>query len=194
MTTIPIVTDNIGTVVAAMRPINIDYGQPMLDYMAVKAANTDPDEAPFYIYGHRMEINNRLLEKDKDSVHKYQKYPLVALRLDIPEEVDKGIWHYSLNILIANYNDAKWNSEERTENIFKPVLYPLYERFMEELKNSGLFFWEGNQDYPDHTKIDRHFFGTASDEGNVKRIFDDPIDAIEIVGLKINSRPKNLNC
>lgn len=197
--TVPIVTDDIGTVVSRMRPINDadDYGQGMINYLdSINASASNRLLMPFYMHGHRKEINKRLLDKTKDSVFKNQKYPLIALRQDIPEQVEKGIWHYSLNILIANYNDRKWNSEERKENIFKPVLYPLYERFLAELGRSGLFFWpaNGNLDYPEHTKVDRPFFGTEDQEGNVKNIFDDPIDAIEIIGLKVNQRSKNLNC
>jgi hypothetical protein len=207
MMTKPIIVDDIGTVVARMRPVGIKYGRPMVEYMA-RIGNPEVvfDETfdytfqnanmvlmPFYMYGHRMEINKRLLDKDKDKVYKYQKYPLIALRLDIPETVDKGIWSYSLNVLIMNFTDKKWNAEERYEHIFKPVLYPLYQRFLQEIADCGLFQWEGNLLTPDHTKIDRPFWGTASDEGNVKHIFDDPIDAIEIQGLKL-LRQENLNC
>lgn len=204
---IPTVADDIGTVVEAMRPIDISYGRPMIEYMARIAnpavvfdetfdytfQNANMLLMPFYMYGHRLEIANRLLQKDKDKVYKNQKFPLIALRMDIAEEVSKGVWSHSLNILIANYTDKKWNAEERMENIFLPVLYPIYKRFIYEVQNSGLFTWPGNQDFPEHTKIDRPFWGTENQEGNVKNIFNDPIDAIEIIGLKLNSTRKS-NC
>ena len=206
---IPVVADDIGEVVAAMRPIGIKYGKPMVEYMArINNPSTTFDETfdytyqnanmlmmPFYMYGHRAEIAKRLLDKEKDKVYKFQKYPLIALRMDIQELVSKGIWSYTLNIAILNFTDKKWNAEERMVNIFKPVLYPIYERFMEELRNSDRFFWPGNQDYPEHTVILRPFWGTENQEGNVKNIFNDPIDAIEITGLRLNQRVKNnLNC
>jgi hypothetical protein len=205
---VPKVVDDIGIVVSRMRPIGISYGEGMVEYMAsIDNPSTTFDETfdytyqnanmllmPFYMFGHRIEIAKRLLDKDKDKVFKNQKYPLIALRMDIQESVSKGVWSYTLNLLIANYTDKKWNAEERMENIFKPVLYPIYERFMRELQFSGLFFWPGNQDFPEHTKVDRPFWGTDNQEGNVKNIFNDPIDAIEIIGLKLNSRSKNLNC
>lgn len=202
---IPVVVDDIGEVVAKMRPIGIKYGKPMVEYMAsINNPSTTFDETfdytfqnanmllmPFFMAGHRMEIANRLTAKDKDKVFKYQKYPLIALRMDIQESVANGIWSYSLNIAILNYADKKLNAEERMEKVFKPVLYPIYERFMEELRNSSKFFWKGNQDYPEHTVILRPFWGTENQEGNVKNIFNDPIDAIEITGLKLNQRVKN---
>lgn len=203
----PVVVDDIGTVISRMRPINISYGEGMVEYMArisnpavvfdetfdYTFQNANMLLMPFYMFGHPVEIAKRLVDKDKNR-QSAQKYPLIALRMDIQETVSKGIWSYSLNLLIANYNDKKWNAEERMENIFKPVLYPIYERFMQELQNSGLFFWPGNLDYPEHTKVDRPFWGTESQQGNVKNIFNDPIDAIEIIGLKVNQRRKDLNC
>jgi len=203
----PRVVNDIGTVIERMRPINISYGEPMVEYMASIAnpavvfdetfdytfSNANMLLMPFYMYGHPVEIAKRLTDKDKNR-QSNQKYPLIALRMDIVETVSKGIWSYSLNILIANYNDKKWNAEERMSNIFEPVLYPIYERFMQELQRSGLFFWTGNLDYPEHTKVDRPFWGTEGTQGNVKNIFNDPIDAIEIIGLKVNQRVKDLNC
>jgi hypothetical protein len=192
----PVVTDDIGTVISRMRPIGISYGTGMVEYMARIAnpavtfdhtfdytfQNANMLLMPFYMYGHPLEIANRLLDKDKDRVYKYQKYPLIALKMDFEEPIKNGVKSLSLNLAILNFTDKKWNAEERMANIFKPVLYPIYERFMTELQNSGLFFWPGNQDYPEHTKIDRPYWGTANQQGNVKNIFNDPIDAIEIIG------------
>lgn len=202
---IPVVVDDIAEVVAKMRPIDLSYGKPMIEYMySIGNPGSTFDKTfdytfqdknmvlmPFFMAGHRMEISKRLTDKDKDKVFKYQKYPLIALRMDIQESVAKGIWSYSLNIAILNYADRKLNAEERMEKVFKPVLYPIYERFMEELRNSTKFFWSGNQDYPEHTVILRPFWGTENQEGNVKNIFNDPLDGIEIVNLKLNQRVKN---
>lgn len=181
------ITDDIGAVVAAMRPIDLSYGQPMLDYLAARTT-TEENKAlmPFYMYGHRLEIANRLLEKTDDPVYKYQKYPLIALRMDIPEwyEPDR-ILHYKLNLVIVAFTDQKWNAEQRMANVIKPVLAPLYERFIRELGNVGLFSWEGDSRRPPHTMIIRPFWGTSGPEGNAKYIFNDPLDAIEIIDLEI---------
>lgn len=155
-------------------------------------------EAPFYMYGHRLEINNRLKEKDADMVFKYKKYPLIALRMDIPEGVRNGKFDYSLNIAILTFTEQQWNAEERMAQTFKPKLYLLYARFMEELRKSGLFQWKTEMgEYPPHVKIDRPFWGQGysygkppSNEGNKAFLFDDPLDAIEIVNLEISALKK----
>lgn len=184
------IVDDIGTVVEAMRPVDVSYGQDMVDYMSTNHPSSDTELMPFYLYGHRLEIANRLKEKEKDLVFKYQKYPLVALRLPVIEDVSDGVWHFTLNIAILTFTQKNYNSEQRYENVFKPVLYPLYERFLGEIKNSGLFMWPDDQEYPEHQKVDRLFWGTEYSEGNEKHIFNDPIDAIEIMGLKLNRRVK----
>lgn len=136
-----------------------------------------------YIYGHRKSIAARLNKRD-------DKYPLIALRLDTPEEISDGIQKFNLNIVIATLTKGQYTEELRMDKIFRPILYPLYLEFLKQLKNSGLFMWEGSTKYPPHTKIDRHFYGLPGPEGNTKYIFNDPLDGIEILDLKINSTTK----
>lgn len=145
---------------------------------------------PLYLYGHRAEIAARLTQRDGDKVKKYSKYPLIALRLDTEEEKVGIQTNFSLNIAIINITDKKYNAEERYANVFKPILYPLYELFLKELKNSGLFYWEGKQRTPSHKKVDRPFYGTPDPEINIKNLFNDPVDAIEILNLKLSQQTK----
>lgn len=147
---------------------------------------------PYYLYGHRRDINNRLVKKDKDKVFKYQKYPLIALRLPIPEDhSNDGIVSVSLNIAILAFTDRNYKSEERYENVIKPVLEPLYDQFLAALESTGIFTFEG--EIPEHTKIDRLYWGIEQSEGNVRNIFTDPLDAIELIDLELNF-VKNINC
>lgn len=174
------IVDDIGAVVEAMRgPV---FSEEFSDEFHL--------DIPFYKYGHRVEIAKRLDEMNRSTDQKNKKYPLIALRLDTTEEVSNGIWHFNLNIAIVNYTKANYNAEERYDQVYKPVLYPLYIRFLTALKQSGLFFWPGDQTFPSHKKIDRLFWGTAGSEGNIKKIFSDPLDAIEIIDLKLNQELK----
>lgn len=163
------IVDDIGTVVAAMRPFG----------------TINPTLTPYYMYGHREEIANRLKEKENDAVFKYQKYPLVALRLDVAESVHDGLIDFTLNVAIVAFTSKTDDAEKRYQNVFKPVLYPLYESFLKQLKLSGLFMFGKGLSVPSHTKIDRPFWGIPAVEGNVKYIFNDPLDAIELTNLKL---------
>lgn len=147
-------------------------------------------EMPFYLYGHRVEIANRLLEKDLQSTLKYKKYPLVALRMDTTEQLDRGVIDFSLNAALIMQTDRNWNAEERYTNVFKPILYPMYASFMKQLRNAGLFMWESAKDLPKHTKIDRPYWGVEGKEGNTANLFNDPLDAIELIDLKLTQNYK----
>lgn len=178
-----------------MRPVSAeDYGQPFMDYLTEFGTPTNAAGMPYYMPGHPMEIAARLLEKDQDNVYKYQKYPLIALRMDIPEPyTEGGLYEYRLNIAIIAFTQANWNYEERLERVIKPVLKPLYDRFMTELRNTPGFVWSGDARKPPHTPILRPFWGTenGTSMGNDKSIINDPLDAIEIKDLKIR---KSIKC
>jgi hypothetical protein len=189
------ITDDIGRVVEAMRPVTAQsYGQPFIDYLTEYGTPANAAQMPYYMPGHPLEIANRLLEKDQDSVYKYQKYPLIALRMDIPEPYrEGGFYEYELNVAIIAFTERNWNYEERLERVIKPVLAPLYDRFLKELWNVGGFVWEGDARRPPHVPIIRPFWGTeeGTKMGNAKSIINDPLDAIEIKNLKIK---KSIKC
>ena len=191
------ITDDIKAVVAAMRPVNAQkYGQPFIEYLSnyTVEAKAPRTEMPYYMAGHPMEIAARLLEKDQDSVYKYQKYPLVVLKMDIPEPYrEGGFYEYDLNVAFIAFTEKNWNYEERLEKVIKPVLAPMYERFLAELWNIGGFVWDGDARRPPHVPIIRPFWGTENSTrmGNEKSIINDPLDAIEIKSLKIK---KSIKC
>ena len=155
----------------------------------VSLMRLEGDEKPYYEYGHRLEIANTLTEKE-GTQFKYRRYPLVALRLDIPEELDEGMQKVSLNVAFITFTDENYKASQRYEKVLWPILYPMCEKFFVCLKKSGIFTWEGHQQYPRCKPIDRPYWGIANSEGNVKNIFQDPIDAIELIDLKLNKRPK----
>ena len=176
------VVDDIGKVVASMR------GKPEID------ALFHPSLAglvPFYLYGHRLDIANRLLLKNMDSVYKEQKYPLIALIMDFPEVISNGMANYNLHLAILHLTESTYTIEDRYTKVFKPVLYPLYLLLMEQLRKVGKFTWPGDQGYPPHTKTDRPFWGKVYEQGNASYIFNDRLDALEISDLKINKTIKN---
>jgi hypothetical protein len=167
-----ILVDDIAKVVAAMK------------------AEWNRDDAPYYLYGHKVEINRMLLQRGKHHTLKFQLYPLVALNMDFPEDVVNGMQNYTLNLAILAMTDKDYNTEERYEHVFRPILYPLYRLFLKHLRFSGLFTWGGDQEFPPHTKLDRPYWGIEQGQGNVRKIFSDPLDAIELLNLKINSNVK----
>lgn len=145
----------------------------------------DPKREIYYLYGTPRYIANKLLEKDDDRVHKYQKYPLVALFLGTAEDHEDGVIKYSLRVGFYEFSTNE-DIDTRYDKVFKKVLYPIYESFLTELNDSGLFLWPGDLLQPDHIKVDRPFWGTEGQQGNEAYIFNDPLDGLELHQLQIN--------
>lgn len=137
--------------------------------------------APYSDFGTRKTINVKLKDKSGNEF-KYQKYPLIALRLPASINSVGAVSTIQANILIATFTNKQYKPQERMANVFKPILYPLMNRFLEMCKRSGEFMMYN----PDHEQIDRMFYGTSSgDEENIAQIFDDPLDAVELRNLEL---------
>jgi len=136
------------------------------------------NEKPYYMHGHPVEIANRLSQKDDSSIHKYKKYPVICLMQDFDEDNDKGQVSASLNIVIFTETKPNYDADERYNDTFKNVLYPLYDLFISEVKKSG--YIDLLPDNISWKKTDRLFWG-RNDSG----VMNDFIDAIEIQDLKL---------
>lgn len=153
----------------------------------------DGETAPFYAYGHRLEIARALQLRSRDKVFKIRRYPLIALKMPFIESLNNGINTVKLNIGIFAYTDKNLSTPQRMAQIFEPTLIPLYDMFIEALRDSGLFSWAGDQEIPPHQKILRPLFGIQTEEGSDRNIFNDPLDAIEIIDLELSQNAKR-NC
>jgi hypothetical protein len=117
---------------------------------------------------------------------KAKKYPLVALFQDFPETSDT--FYYCKvrfpKISIANFTDhEKWDNKQKYDNNFKPILYPIYREFLNQLSRHKNIV---GVDFP-HVKIDRPGTQPATGKDGQKDFpnFSDYVDAIEIQNLEI---------
>jgi hypothetical protein len=145
-------------------------------------------ESPYYFYGQPVDINRQMIERDKGST-KGKVYPAIALRLPSNEEVKGGLVDYDINIGIFAQTKLEYDATDRYANVIKPILYPLYELFLDRLNRSG-FIWSGDLGFPPHTKRDMLHHGVEATQGNTAYIFDQPLDAIEVINLRINNNIK----
>lgn len=139
-------------------------------------------KAPYFMYGTRKTIDRDLLELSSGEFA-YQKYPLIALRIPSSVRVTNGVVTVDdVNLLFATFTNKQYKMHERYENIIEPVLRPLVAKFLHTIKNTGYFSQLGL----DYTYIDRPFYGTeVGGQDNIANVFSDPLDAIELRGLKV---------
>jgi len=152
------------------------------DYNPIATAYNSPDKEPYYIYGHQLEITNRLTKKN-DGSEKFEKYPLIALFQDFTEDhgnPDPRIdYTIPFTVIIVASTENTYISKERYDNVFKTTLYPLYRLLLQKIDRSPYIITDSEERIK-HLKTDRLFWGTAGTYGNQALIFNDNLDAIEI--------------
>lgn len=141
----------------------------------------------YYMYGHPREISNRLQDLTNSPTESHKKFPLVILFTDITIDKDIPGFYGSarLRMLIANFTEPNYISEQRTELNFKPILHPIKDELINQISLSRRFTFEDELQY---SETDMYFYGSQI---NDKNIFGDYIDAIELKDIRINIRNKN---
>ncbi len=140
-------------------------------------------KAPYYEYGHMLEIAQTLGEKDTSERLKYQKYPLIALKLDLPEDRQE-ITSVKVNptIYLIHHTEGEYYAKDRLNNVFIPILDPLHEKFIDALTNSTLL---NNERQIEHNSERRYYWGNVLPQWNDKVQMNDKIDAIELNGMEL---------
>lgn len=159
------------------------------------AGETWKDLAPYYDYGHYMELAARLSRKNTDQVKKFRKFPLILLVTDLKKSYKSHDFDYMISppvILIINKTDKNYTSQERTDNNFKPILLPLYESFIEKMIDSKLISTPNDIFLND--RIDHYGWGNETVYGNTGLIFNRYLDAIEINPTELNIYKKRNDC
>jgi len=141
-----------------------------------------------YLYGHYNDIKERLLQKGKTD--KPNRYPLICLFEDF-RVVNRTLGLFGtveLRLIILHFSRKDVTREQRETNVFEPILVPIYDEFMRQLKLSGFFMQYGP--FP-HNRIDRPHWGDPGLYGATNKdggyIFDEILDGIEIDGLQLKT-------
>lgn len=152
--------------------------------------------APYAMYGHTIEIVKRLDLKSKDSIEKFEKFPLIWMITDLKESSgDNYNYLYSIDtprFFIVNSTNKLYTSPQRLTNNFKPILQPIYENFIEAILDYRIIDTPTNE--IEIEKYNRYSWGAESAQGNTGLIFNDWLDAIEFIPKEINVFKKSTNC
>lgn len=195
------ITDIIGEVVAAAKIaiVKRNPDKTLLEFIQAnekEALGNETDsliQTIDYQHGHKKELIETLFQMDKSEEERELKYPLVYLVQDFAEERGKNASTYaevSLNVIIAHHTNNQYKISDREEKVFKPVLYPIYDEFLNQLaKHSQIH--DAHPTMIPHRKTDRSYWGRISVGGNDQNKLNDYLDAIEIENLKLKILFKN---
>lgn len=138
-----------------------------------------------FSYGHIREVASTLQQYSQTTEFSALKYPRVILVLDFPEDRSNvGYIGAKLQVLIVANSSAQYKADKRYELVFKPTLYPIYNKLMSKLLSSPYI---DNNIIP-HEKIDRYALSSALNESILsdgKPLLVDNLDGIEIRNLSI---------
>ena len=140
------------------------------------------------------ELIETLGQADKSGVERFNKFPLTHLVQDmvINRGADTGIFGTAtVNIIFVHQTQQSFKTEERDEKVFKPVLWPIYYQFLEQLKKNNWVFQTDTTtgEFP-HRVIKRAFWGNRNLQGS-KNILNDYVDAIEVQNLQLKINYSN---
>jgi len=145
-----------------------------------------------YHHGHPIEIDETLIQAANGTGSKFKRFPLIALFQPFTETMSTDGFYSDdvYHLIIARGTEAEYKASKRYEVNFKPILYPIYFQFMEQIRLSKYFEIVSGDSFP-HVKIDMPFYGKKGDYGSIANIFSDKVDCIDIENLKLRVKTKN---
>lgn len=141
----------------------------------------------YYDYGTIDEIVGRLTEKDRNFNNKTKKYPLVwflidgFLEFEVNNPATSSDTLKNLTIVICKETKAEFTSAERYNNNIVPILRPIYEELMKQLKQTSFF---SSKDYS-HKMYENIYWGKNGLFGVSGNVLNDRVDAILIENLDL---------
>ena len=137
-----------------------------------------------YIFGDAQYIKDELDKYSK--VTSIEKLPLIALFTPVKEK--RGLpdiaTEAKVSLLIACSSRTEWNNDERKVYSFENILRPIYNAFMDALKNSPQILKNYDGSMP-HVYSENYSYGRYGAYTATGEAVSEPIDAIDIRDLQI---------
>lgn len=148
---------------------------------------TEPDSwemAIYFEHGHRIELNKKYTNKAKSINKQVQEYPLIWLYTDFEKNItdtENVEFETTLQLAIVDFSNKELYEEQRIDQKFEPVLWPLLELINDAFnkttyKRNFVTPYGTNKDI-DFLQVERPFFGSDDQQANV---LPQVTDAIEI--------------
>jgi len=158
-----------------------------IDIIKYTVESIQVDGLPRFLCGHPKDINDQLTQMSRD-YNKPNKFPAVCLILDTRKSNNSRIGisaTVNYHILIVNDTLPNYNSLQRREHNFIPILRPIRERFIKALVKSKAV---NNKDILrlEFSEVERYYWGKEGVGGVEANVFNDKLDAIELFDLKID--------
>ena len=143
-----------------------------------------------YQFGYIRELNETLMQWEKDPALFDIKFPLIylAMPFNISMGDGPGFGRFTdVRLFIMHHTDGVSKAKDRLETNYKPVIYPIYRQLLKSIGYSDAFSYDTDGD-PVHRRTDRPYWGEDQ-----QTAITDKVDVLEISGLNLIIN-NNLNC
>lgn len=159
--------------------IYLNADSKFMDGYHLAVGSQEPFELQ-YQYGKRFEIAQTMVEYAKSPLTNNLKFPRLCLFTDIVESHTSISFSSELDLLLITATLPEYYSEQRLEINFKPILLPIYEALIQNMKDSRYIMGDFT-----FNKKDCYFYGATTKDGQVSNMYSDYLDAIEINSIKL---------
>jgi hypothetical protein len=129
-----------------------------------------------YKFGYWPTIAQELILEGKSKTLDGQRYPLIFLNADFDEQmIDYRKIRINPTFYIITQTHKEYTVQQRLDNVYKTILYPIYRDFMVAIHNSKKF-WIFQKEIA-HTRKDLFYLQNLSAEQNQINAI---VDAIEL--------------
>lgn len=145
-----------------------------------------------YTFGNAQYVKDKLDVLSKSTWGNSAKFPLIALFCPFNEKRDAPGYHTQakVRVLIACSSIKDWSNEERLQYSFKNILRPIYNRFIEALKEDGRFDF-GYDEHVSHDYSENYSYGRYGAYTGTGDAVSETIDAINISELELKVKQPN---
>lgn len=145
-----------------------------------------------YTFGNAQYVKDCLDELSKSAYGNNIKFPLIALFCPFNEQRNSPDYYTKakVRVLIACSTDRLWANEQRLQTSFINQLRPIYNRFLEALKDDGRFDF-GYDDHVNHEYSENYSYGRYGAYTGTGDAVSEPIDAINITNLELKVKQPN---
>lgn len=145
-----------------------------------------------YVFGNAQYVKDKLDELSKSPRGNDMKFPMIALFCPFNEQRNSPEYYTraKVRILIACSSDKGWSNEQRLETSFKNILRPIYNRFIESLKEDVRFDF-GYDEHIAHEYSENYSYGRYGAHTGTGESVSEPIDAINISNLELKVKLPN---
>jgi hypothetical protein len=131
----------------------------------------------YYLFGNWVELCNELISKGQSKTTELQRYPLVLLHNDYSETIDEitnKVTVDNAKIYLICQSEPNYSTQQRWESIYKLVLEPIYEDYIERMKFGSAFHKVLNKLEHERKDLYRLYVGDKTNR------LPDHLDAIEL--------------